>query len=68
LTVPTNDKNSGKLTGSVFYRKLAVVIIGTENCESCDAWNEDLQACMQDENLGGTGHGDESLSDADHGL
>jgi hypothetical protein len=30
LTVPTNDKNSGKLTGSVFYRKLAVVIIGTE--------------------------------------
>jgi len=38
------------------------------NCELCDAWDEDLQVCMQDDDLGGTGHGDESFSDADTGL
>ena len=35
------------------------------DCEQCDAWNEELEICMQDEDLGGTGHGDKSLSEAD---
>jgi hypothetical protein len=34
------------------------------DCELCDAWNEELQVCTQDEDPGGTGHSDESLSDA----
>ena len=38
------------------------------DCEQCDAWNEELEVCMQDEDLGGTGHGDISYSDADPGL
>jgi hypothetical protein len=38
------------------------------DCELCDAWNEELEVCMQDEDLGGTGHGDISYSDADPGL
>ena len=38
------------------------------NCELCDAWDAELMVCIQDEDLGGTGYGDESLSDADPGL
>jgi hypothetical protein len=37
-------------------------------CELCDSWDENAQVCLQDEDFGGTGHGDESLSDADPGL
>jgi len=33
-----------------------------------EAWNTDSDNCYQDEGLGGTGHGDESYSDADPGL
>jgi len=35
------------------------------NCELCGAWDEELEVSTQDENLGGTGHGDISYSDAD---
>jgi hypothetical protein len=37
------------------------------DCSACDAWDNDLETCTQDEDLGGTGHGDDSLSDADSG-
>ena len=33
-----------------------------------EAWNTDSDNCYQDEDLGGTGHGDESFSDSDPGL
>jgi hypothetical protein len=39
-----------------------------DNCEKCTSWDDDLEICMQDDDLGGTGHGDESFSDADSGL
>lgn len=38
------------------------------DCSSCSAFNEFIGDCNQDEYLGGTGHGDESMSDADPGL
>lgn len=38
------------------------------DCEKCSAYNEFLNECYQDEDLGGTGHGDDSYSDADPGL
>jgi len=37
-------------------------------CELFDSWDENAQVYLQDEDFGGTGHGDESLSDADPGL
>jgi len=37
-------------------------------CDLCDSWDEDAKVCLQDEDFGGTGHGDESLTDADPGL
>jgi len=36
------------------------------DCESCEMFND--EDCMQDPDLGGTGHGDISYSDADSGL
>jgi hypothetical protein len=41
---------------------------GDGNCDLCEMWNEEEEICMQDEDLGGTGHGDISYSDADPGL
>jgi hypothetical protein len=38
------------------------------NCSACSAYDEESDECYQDEDLGGTGHGDESYSDADPGL
>jgi len=38
------------------------------NCSVCSAYDEDSDDCNQDEDLGGTGHGDESHSDADPDL
>jgi hypothetical protein len=35
------------------------------DCELCYAWNEELEVCTQDEDLCGTGHGDESVSETD---
>jgi hypothetical protein len=37
-------------------------------CSLCDMYNEQENQCYQDEDLGCTGHGDESFSDADPGL
>jgi len=38
------------------------------DCSLCSAYNEFIEECNQDEDFGGTGHGDDSLSDADPGL
>jgi len=38
------------------------------DCSLCSAYNEFIDECNQDEDLGRTGHGDESYSDADPGL
>lgn len=38
------------------------------DCSKCSSYDESTEACYQDEDRGGTGHGDESLSDADPGL
>jgi hypothetical protein len=38
------------------------------NCSVCSAYDEDIEDCNQDEDFGGTGHGDESYSDADPDL
>jgi len=38
------------------------------DCSLCDSFIEELEICNQDEDFGGTGHGDESYSDADPGL
>jgi len=38
------------------------------DCSKCSSWNEFIEECNQDEDLGCTGHGDESYSDADPGL
>ena len=38
------------------------------DCSVCDSYIEHLEICNQDEDMGGTGHGDESYSDADPGL
>jgi len=38
------------------------------DCSVCDSYIEHLEICGQDEDLGGTGHGDDSFSDADPGL
>jgi hypothetical protein len=38
------------------------------DCSLCSSYNEFIDDCNQDEDLGGTGHGDESYSDADPGL
>ncbi len=37
-------------------------------CMLCPAYDEEEDECLQDLDLGGTGHGDDSLSDADPGL
>lgn len=34
----------------------------------CSSYNENIDDYNQDDNLGGTGHGDDSYSDADPGL
>lgn len=39
-----------------------------KNCDTCEMYNEEEDVCMQDEDLGCTGHGDISYSDADPGL
>ena len=38
------------------------------DCSKCSAFNEFIEGCNQDDDLGGTGHGDDSYSDADMGL
>ena len=38
------------------------------DCSLCSAFNEFTDECNQDEDFGGTGHGDDSYSDADSGL
>ncbi len=38
------------------------------DCANCSAWNVFANECNQDDDLGCTGHGDESYSDADSGL
>ena len=38
------------------------------DCSLCSAFNELLEDCNQDDDLGFTGHGDDSYSDADPGL
>ena len=38
------------------------------NCSACSTYDGDFEDCNQDEDYGGTGHGDESYSDADQGL
>ena len=38
------------------------------DCSKCSAFNGILEECNQDDDLGGTGHGDDSYSDADPGL
>jgi len=38
------------------------------DCTKCSSWNENVEECNQDEDRGGTGHGDDSYSDADMGL
>jgi len=38
------------------------------DCEQCDAWDEELEVCKQNEDVGGTRHGYISNSDADPGL
>jgi hypothetical protein len=37
------------------------------NCLTCSSFNESLEECNQDDDLGGTGYGDDSYSDADLG-
>jgi len=41
---------------------------GDGDCSLCEMYNEDTGDCYQDEDLGCTGHGDISWSDADPGL
>jgi hypothetical protein len=38
------------------------------DCSKCSAFNEFIGECNQDDDLGCTGHGDDSYSDADPGL
>ena len=38
------------------------------DCSVCFSYNEDFDDCNQDDDLGCTGHGDDSYSDADPGL
>ena len=38
------------------------------DCSKCTAYNKFIDDCNQEDDLGGTGHGDESYSDADPGL
>jgi hypothetical protein len=38
------------------------------DCWSCCMFDEEEQECNQDDDFGGTGHGDDSFSDADPGL
>lgn len=35
------------------------------DCFSCSSYDEDENICLQDDDLGCTGHGDDSYSDAD---
>lgn len=38
------------------------------DCSVCDSHDNFFDVCTQDPDLGGTGHGDESYSDADLGM
>jgi hypothetical protein len=38
------------------------------DCFECEMYDPETDECFQDEDQGGTGHGDESYSDADPGL
>ena len=38
------------------------------DCSQCSSFNDFIDDCNQDDDRGGTGHGDESYSDADPGL
>lgn len=41
---------------------------GDGDCTICDMYVEQQDVCLQDPDFGGTGHGDDSYSDADPGL
>lgn len=38
------------------------------DCSVCSSYNDDFDYCNQDDDLGSTGHGEDSYSDADPGL
>ena len=38
------------------------------DCSLCKMWDEENDVCLQDDDEGGIGHGEESYSDADPGL
>ena len=38
------------------------------DCSKCEMWDEKENICYQDDDSGGTGHGEDSFSDADPGL
>jgi len=38
------------------------------DCFDCEMYDPEADECYQDEDLGGTGHGDISFSDSDTGL
>ena len=56
-----SPQGSGKTT-------MAYCIRPDGDCSMCDSYIERFDVCGQDEYFGGTGHGDESYSDADPGL